>query len=140
MRKIDTLVIHTSATFPEQRVTVETIRQWHLARGFEDIGYHFVVYTDGSIHAGRPAEKTGAHTLHWNSRSLGICYIGGLDEQGRPSDTRTPQQRKALRELIADLLRTYPDIRHIYGHCDLAPKACPCFNAREEYGGMISLR
>ncbi len=94
MRKIDTLIVHTSATFPEQRVTVETIRQWHLARGFSDIGYHFVVDKDGTVYTGRPAEQPGAHTLHWNSRSLGLCYIGGLDEQGRASDTEHPNSER----------------------------------------------
>lgn len=137
MRKIDTLVIHTSATFPGQRVTVDILRQWHLARGFSDIGYHFVIDTDGTVYTGRPAELPGAHTLHWNHRSLGLCYIGGLNELGLPHDSRSPEQKTALRELIKKLLRQYPDIRHIYGHCDLAPKACPCFNAREEYEGMI---
>ena len=85
------------------------IDRWHKARGWRCIGYHFVVYRDGTVHPGRPVEQIGAHTSNHNARSIGICYVGGLDASGRPKDTRTPQQRAALRRLVSDLRKRFPD-------------------------------
>ena len=79
--------------------------------------------------------QIGAHAAGWNDKSIGICYEGGLDEQGRPADTRTYAQRCTLMDLLRQLRRDYPEAR-ILGHYQLSPyirKACPCFDAREEY-------
>ena len=62
MRHLDKIILHCSATREGQHITVDTMREWHLKRGWSDIGYHYVIYIDGSVHEGRPIEKTGAHT------------------------------------------------------------------------------
>lgn len=134
-RTINKLIVHCTATKAGQAVTVEEIRRWHLQRGFADIGYHFVVYVDGSVHAGRPVDKAGAHTSGYNTNSIGICYVGGLDSAGKPADTRTAAQKRALRELLRDLKGVYPKAT-IHGHREFANKACPCFDARAEYSGL----
>ena len=100
MRSIDKIIVHCSATREGQHVTVQQIRQWHLQRNFADIGYHYVIYLDGTVHKGRPLEKAGAHCKGYNAHSIGICYIGGLDRQGKPKDTRTAAQKAALLSLI----------------------------------------
>ena len=74
-----------------------------------------------------------AHCYPHNRHSIGICYEGGLDANGIPDDTRTPEQNKALRELLEKLPREYPRAL-IVGHRDLAPsRDCPCFDAISEY-------
>ena len=77
MRKIDEIIIHCSATAEGRNFTVEDVRRWHKARGFVDVGYHYLVYLDGSVHVGRPLAQVGAHCLGHNAHSIGVCYIGG---------------------------------------------------------------
>ena len=136
MRAIDKLIVHCSATPEGKDFTVAQIRQWHLARGFSDIGYHYVVYRDGSVHAGRAESVVGAHCKGQNARSIGICYIGGMTaDNKRAKDTRTPEQKEALLRLLGELRSRYPDAT-IHSHRDFAAKACPCFDATEEYSGI----
>lgn len=127
MRKINEIILHCAATPEGKDFTVGQIKQWHLARGFNDIGYHYVIYRDGSIHAGRNIEVAGAHTTGHNSNSIGICYIGGCDASGKhPKDTRTSEQRFALFKLVRNLMKQYNlNINQIKGHCEYANKACP---------------
>ena len=130
------IVIHCSATQSDRDYTVEQLLRDHKVRGFRTIGYHFYITRDGELHRCRPVNQIGAHAAGWNDKSIGICYEGGLDEQGRPADTRTYAQRCTLMDLLQQLRRDYPKAR-ILGHCQLSPyirKACPCFDAREEYG------
>ncbi len=131
MRTIDEIIIHCTATPAGREVTVEDIRRWHLARGFADVGYHYVVALDGTVMAGRPESQPGAHCLGHNARSIGVCYVGGLDVQGRPADTRTERQRQALRALVRQLRRRFP-AASVHGHNEFARKACPCFDVQKE--------
>jgi len=132
MKKIEKIIVHCSATKEGQHFTVEDIDRWHKARGFAKIGYHYVIYLDGSVHKGRPEEQMGAHTLGHNSTSIGICYIGGLDADGKPKDTRSREQKTSLTELINDLKMKYPGAK-VYGHYEFAAKACPCFDVKKEF-------
>ena len=132
MRSIDKIIVHCSATREGQHVTVQQIRQWHLQRNFADIGYHYVIYLDGTVHKGRPLEKAGAHCKGQNAHSIGICYVGGLDRQGKPKDTRTAAQKAALLSLIRELRQRFPRAT-VHGHREFANKACPCFDAKKEY-------
>lgn len=132
MRNIKEIIIHCSATPEGEDYTVEQIRQAHLARGFSDIGYHYVIYRDGSVHTGRPEHISGAHCLGHNSISIGVCYIGGCpprtdkDWMRHSKDTRTSAQKAALRTLVADLKARYPAAT-VHGHREFANKACPSF-------------
>lgn len=100
MRKISKIIIHCSATKEGRDYTVADIDRYHRARGFRKIGYHFVIYRDGSIHVGRTKNEIGTHCTGQNAISIGICYIGGLSSDGKPKDTRTPQQRASMLSLI----------------------------------------
>lgn len=132
--KIDAIIIHCSATPEGREFHAADIDRWHRQRGFRCIGYHYVVTLDGSVEKGRDESETGAHCVQqgMNRRSIGVCYIGGVDEAGKPKDTRTEAQKMTLRRLIEDLRRRYPSAK-VYGHRDFAPKACPCFDATAEY-------
>lgn len=132
MRRIDKIILHCSATPEGKHFTVADIDRWHRERGWKGIGYHYVIYLDGSIHKGRPEEIIGAHCSGQNAYSIGICYIGGLDAFGKAKDTRTPAQRKALRELVSDLKTRYPAAT-VHGHNEFAKKDCPCFNVQDEF-------
>lgn len=131
-RKIDKIIIHCTATAEGKDYDVATIRQWHLQRGFNDIGYHYVIYRDGSIHGGRAESKIGAHCTGQNAHSIGVCYVGGLDRNGKePKDTRTEAQKASLVRLVRGLRTKYPNAT-IHGHNEFAAKACPCFDVRKE--------
>ncbi len=135
VRDIDEIIVHCTATPAGRNVTVADIDRWHRHRGFRCIGYHYVVMLDGRVEAGRPVEEIGAHCSGHNARSIGVVYVGGLDRDGKPCDTRTPAQRRALVELITGLTKDYPRAR-VHGHRDFAAKACPCFDATMEYAGL----
>ena len=135
MRTIDSIIIHCSATKAGRNFTEKDIDTWHRTRGFSGIGYHWVVLLDGTLRKGRDESQTGAHCTQqrMNSRSIGICYIGGLDNNGRPADTRTAAQRHTLNSIIHDIRSRRGSNLKVYGHRDFAPKACPCFDAAVEY-------
>ena len=133
MRSINTIIVHCSATPEAKSFTVADIDRWLRQRGFAQIGYHYVIYLDGSVHKGRPVELVGAHCQGHNAHSIGICYIGGLAKDGKtPKDTRTPEQKSALENLLKELKAQYPAAK-IHGHRDFAAKACPSFDATKEY-------
>lgn len=136
MRRINKIIIHCTATKAGVPFTVETIRRCHVReRGWSDIGYHYVVYLDGTVHAGRALSRPGAHTRGHNAHSIGVCYVGGLDASGKPCDTRTAQQRNALLALVKELKRRFPGAT-VHGHREFANKACPCFDAKREYAAV----
>lgn len=132
MRNINKIIIHCSATPEGRHTTVEEIKRWHIARGFTNIGYHYVIYLDGTVHEGRPIEQAGAHTLGHNANSIGICYVGGVDKAMKAKDTRTPAQKAALIKLVKELKLKYPKAT-IHGHREFANKACPSFDAKAEF-------
>ncbi len=135
MRKINEIIVHCTATPRGTNFTVKDIDNWHRKRGFRCIGYHYVIYLDGGIHIGRPIEEEGAHCLDGghNKNSIGVCYIGGVAKDGYTAeDTRTPEQKEALKSLLGLLKAAFPEAK-IYGHRDFAKKDCPSFDATKEY-------
>lgn len=135
-RRITEVIVHCSATPAGRDVTAADIRRWHKEeRGFADIGYHFVVRLDGRVECGRHLSVAGAHCRGHNSRSVGVCYVGGIGSDGRPADTRTPAQRQALLGLLTALRRRFPGAS-IHGHRDFAAKGCPSFDATAEYRNL----
>lgn len=143
-RVISKILIHCSATPEGEDLTVEQIREDHKKQGWSDIGYHYVVYRDGSVHDGRDVDIQGAHCGDngGNVGSIGICYIGGVEKRRKgvaykdlkPKDTRTEAQKAALLSLLLDLRKLYPNAK-IYGHRDFDThgKTCPSFDAKREY-------
>lgn len=135
-RYIKEIIVHCTATPEGRDFSVEQIRQCHLARGFSDVGYHYVIYRDGSLHIGRPEAISGAHCYGHNAISIGVCYVGGTtDNVNVAKDTRTPAQKCALIDLLKALKKRYPGAK-IYGHRDFAAKECPSFDATKEYSNI----
>lgn len=146
MRKITLIVVHCTATRCTSSLTPQQLEESHRLRGFACCGYHYYIQRNGQTTPMRPVEKIGAHAKGYNANSIGIAYEGGLNADGNPADTRTDAQRAALVSLLTQLHEHYPDAR-IVGHRDLSPdlngngriepseyvKACPCFNAAQEY-------
>lgn len=145
MRKIDMIVIHCSATRADVPLSPRQLDEMHRQRGFDGCGYHYYVRRDGEICTMRPVDRPGAHAKGYNQHSIGVCYEGGLDEQGRPADTRTELQKRSLRVLVRVLAMDF-QTRRIVGHRDLSPdldgdgvieseewtKVCPCFDVGTE--------
>ena len=148
MRKIDEIIIHCSDSPEGRNDKAEDIRRWHKQRGFNDIGYHYIIDLDGTIEQGRPIEQAGAHCTGHNRNSIGICYIGGaywrdgVNAKGKPikgkdgktvlmpKDTRTVAQYNALTKLLKELKEQYPNAT-IHGHGEFADKACPSFDVQQ---------
>lgn len=131
MRKITEIIIHCSATIEGIDYTVNDIDCWHKARGWKGVGYHYIIYRDGTIHTGRPISQIGAHCIGHNTNSIGICYIGGLSIEGNPKDTRTEEQKMSIRSLVKQLSEIYPQAT-IHGHYEFANKVCPCFRVPDD--------
>jgi len=132
MRTIKEIIVHCAATIEGAKFDVDDIDRWHKDRGWSGVGYHYVITLNGSIQVGRKHEKIGAHAKGHNRYSIGVCYIGGLDKQRNPKDTRTDSQKESLLNVLKYLLECYPEAK-IIGHRDISAKACPSFNATEEY-------
>ena len=131
MRPIDRLFIHCSATTPKMDIGVKEIRKWHTNRGFTDIGYHFVIRRDGIIEDGRDIDKVGAHVAGYNTGSIGICMVGGVDAAMKAEDNFTVEQWRSIRNLLRILKADYPKAT-IHGHNEFANKACPSFDVQKE--------
>lgn len=155
----DTIIIHCSATKENSNFTVEQVEASHKERGFKrpnqterlkHIGYQYYIRKDGTVHKGRREDEVGAHCTNWNSRSIGICYEGGLDASGKAKDTRTPAQKAAITNLINEIARRWIIIQ-IIGHRDTSPdkngngvidpheriKECPCYDVIPEHPNYL---
>lgn len=132
MRGIKEIILHCSATKEGKDFGRIDIDRWHREQGFYGIGYHYVIRLDGTIEKGRELDVNGAHCANHNTYSVGICYIGGLDADGKAKDTRTPEQKASMHRLV-DALRTVFNIPETAVHChnEYAAKACPCFSMKD---------
>lgn len=135
------LVLHCSASRCNQDYSVELLRRDHKARGFYDIGYHFYIRKDGKKTQHRMLLEVGAHCIPYNRCSIGICYEGGLDEDGKPANTLTKEQEERITDLLINLHKLFQKAK-IVGHRDLpgaSPKECPCFDAHAIFGWIEDL-
>tara|TARA_R110001583_G_scaffold42174_1_gene134140 strand:+ start:429 stop:839 length:411 start_codon:yes stop_codon:yes gene_type:complete len=134
MREINKLIVHCTDTPEGRNVSVDEVRRWHVEeRGWSDIGYHIIIYLDGTVHEGRPIETPGAHCVGQNKNSIGIAYVGG-----KGSDTRTEEQKEALVDMLEYFKTLFPDAE-VFGHNDFSSKACPSFNAKKEYENISAM-
>ena len=139
-RPIDHIIVHCTATKADNDFHAQDINDWHRAKSWRGIGYHYVVDIDGQLEVGREISVAGAHCKapNINATSIGIVYVGGLDSEGNPADTRTPAQKATLRTLITALKSIWPKAE-VSGHRDWANKDCPCFDATSEYKDITGL-
>ena len=139
-RPIDEIIVHCSATRAGMDYKAEDIDDRHRQEpfNFKCIGYHYVIDLDGTIELGRDLKDAGAHCYGHNVNSIGVCYIGGLDSEGHPADTRTDAQKLALRALLQVLKSVWPQAE-IHGHNEYSDKQCPCFDAQREYEDITAV-
>ena len=131
------LVVHCSASQPLRSLDANAIRRWHKEKGWSDIGYHYVIKTDGTVEDGRDLMAVGAHVAGHNAESVGICMIGGVDKNGYSTNNFTQQQFQSLRKLLGELLKIFPEAV-ILGHRDFpnVKKDCPCFDVTDWWAGI----
>lgn len=124
--------VHCSATPPHMDIGLKEIRQWHRQRGWVDVGYHFIIRRDGTREIGRPIDVVGAHVEGFNSNSVGICLVGGVNKAGKAENNFTPAQFAELAKLLIELRSLYPGII-VQGHRDFpkVKKDCPSFDVRK---------
>jgi N-acetylmuramoyl-L-alanine amidase len=137
MRPLKRIILHCTATPEGKHFDVATIRRWHVKdRGWKDIGYHYVIYIDGSVHEGRPVEQVGAHTSGHNSDSIGVVYVGGVDKNGKAKDTLNEVQETAMVNLIKALREEHGEMS-LHGHNEFAAKACPSFKVKDKFAWLL---
>lgn len=149
-RKITEIIVHCEATPEGEEFSDLSVDASHKARKFTPyvkdgktwyIGYHYIIHLDGSIHACRPESIVGCHASGHNSHSIGVSYVGGCPPRTdknwmkKGKDTRTPAQKASLLKLLKELKTKYPQAK-IIGHRDVANKACPSFDAKNEYSSL----
>ena len=140
MRTISYIIIHCADTYSHMDVGASEINEWHVKRGWNGIGYHYVIRRNGTIESGRDEQDVGAHVVGHNLNSIGVCWVGGKGNNQKPEDNRTERQKQALRSIINGLHSKYPDAI-IAGHNDFDKnKACPCFNVEIEFGWLNKLQ
>ena len=135
-RHIKLIVIHCADTYSKMDIGAKEIKQWHLTRGWSDIGYHFVIRRDGIIETGRDIDVMGAHCRNYNQDSIGICYVGGRGDDEKPTDNRTDAQKKTLAALIVSLQAEYPNAL-VKGHNELSNKDCPSYDVKKDMDNLL---
>jgi N-acetylmuramoyl-L-alanine amidase len=136
VRKLDRIILHCTATPEGRHVDVDTIRVWHKTRGWSDVGYHFIIYIDGSVHVGRAVEKTGAHVAGHNATTIGVVYVGGTDAAGKAKDTMNERQETAFVNLVKHLRDQFGPLT-LHGHNEYAAKACPSFIVKDKFKWLV---
>ncbi|MCP4587455.1 N-acetylmuramoyl-L-alanine amidase [Pseudoalteromonas sp.] len=132
MREINRIILHCTATVEGLELKASTIDLWHKKRGWSEIGYHYVLYADGTIATGRDIRKKGAHAKGHNYDSVGVAYVGGIDKNKTPKDTMTMQQEMAFLHLVNSLRVVFGDMS-VHGHNEFSSKSCPSFDVQEKY-------
>ena len=133
-KKTDSIIIHCAATKASMDIGYKEIREWHVDQnGWDDVGYHFIIKRNGQYEKGRPEGYSGAHAPSHNSRSIGICLVGGMADDGGPENNFTLEQFLTLKDLVNMIMDKYSDITEILGHCDVQDNKpnCPGFNVKE---------
>ena len=133
-KKTEMIVVHCAATKPSMDIGFKEIRKWHVEdNGWDDVGYHYIIKRNGTQEVGRPEAFQGAHAPAVNSKSIAICLVGGMAQDGSAENNFTIEQFLTLKDLIKKLKMTNPNIVEIVGHCDIQDNKpnCPGFNLKE---------
>ena len=138
--RTDYIVVHCAATKPTMDIGFTEIDQWHKRRGWLGCGYTWIIRRNGIIETGRALEQVGAHVKGFNHNSVGICLVGGIDEDGDPDANYTQKQWDTLDSLVDVMTKIYPNAA-VVGHNDLDPnKACPVFEVTEWLSQIKEIR
>ena len=133
-KKTDSIIIHCAATKKSMDIGYKEIREWHVDQnGWDDVGYHYIIRRNGKLEKARPEEYSGAHAPSHNSRSIGICLVGGMADDGGPENNFTLEQFLTLKDLVNMVMNKYSDITEVLGHCDVQDNKpnCPGFDVKQ---------
>ena len=144
MRGIKRIFVHCTAG--SQRQTVADLQAEFKRKGWKNPGYHYVIQADGTVKQLLGEQFVSNGVKGYNSTSVNVAYMGGIDADGKAVDNRTDAQKASLITLLKELKGRYPNAE-IMGHRDISPdtngngivdpweriKECPCFDAKEEY-------
>ena len=133
-KKTEMIVVHCAATKPSMDIGYKEIRKWHVEdNGWDDVGYHYIIKRDGTVEVARAEAFQGAHAPAVNSKSIAICLVGGMAEDGDAENNFTLEQFLSLKDLIKKIKMTNPNIVEVVGHCDVQDNKpnCPGFNLKE---------
>ncbi len=133
-KKTEMIVVHCAATKPSMDIGFKEIRKWHVEdNGWDDVGYHYIIKRDGTVEVARAEAFQGAHAPAVNSKSIAICLVGGMAEDGDAENNFTLEQFLSLKDLIKKIKMTNPNIVEVVGHCDVQDNKpnCPGFNLKE---------
>ena len=133
MRDIKYIVIHCTASQPNTKKEA-ILSYWKNTLKWKTVGYHRLIDANGVIHELAKFEQITNGVKGYNSQSIHFSYIGGIDEAGRPKDTRTIKQKESLLYLVKQAKKQFPNAI-VQGHKDFkgVAKACPSFEAKNEY-------
>lgn len=126
------LVVHSSNTKPRQKVNKAFMERIHRMKGRLWVGYHQIIDRKGNIETGRSLDQPGAHAPGFDSKSIGICLAGGMDQEGNLVDNFTDAQKESLLQLLAVLQLKFPQAL-VVGHRDLpnTSTTCPQFDIKQ---------
>ena len=136
MRNINYIAIHCTATQPE--ASIASIQNyWKNNLGWKNPGYHYIIDRFGNVVNLLPIELVSNGVQGYNSQTINISYVGGIDKSGKPKDTRTEAQKQSILKILKELRVKFPKAK-IQGHRDFpnVKKACPSFDAKKEYSLM----
>lgn len=135
MRKLEEIIVHCSATKPSMNIGAAEIRKWHVEeRGWDDIGYHYVIRRDGSLEFGRPLTEVGAHAFGHNENTVGVCLEGGMSEEGKDQFNFGYAQLTCLAQ-VRQWLKMLHGVSKIKGHNQVSDKPCPMFDVEALFSG-----
>lgn len=139
MRPIKYIVMHCTATNQDAKID-SIVRYWRKVLGWKNNGYHYIIDKNGNYTKITDLDKIANGVKGYNQYSIHISYIGGIDSKGNPIDNRTIAQKNTQLYLARDLKRKFPNAI-IQGHRDFpnVKKACPCFNAKEEFSDIFDI-
>lgn len=136
-RKIKRLIFHCTAT--SQSATVASIQKyWKEKLGWKSPGYHIIVKPDGSWTQLTDFNAISNGVTGYNSDSINVSYIGGIDAKGKAIDNRTPQQKEIFEIIYYAFKEKLPNIT-FHGHNEFANKACPSFNVKTWIASLTKL-
>jgi len=128
-REVTRIFLHCSASDQDHHDDIGVIKQWHLDRNFNGVGYHYFIKKNGEVQAGRSLERNPAAQRNHNHSTIAICL------HGLRKENFTRAQLEALYALCWKINLAYSGEVTFHGHCEVANKSCPVF----DYKSVLNL-
>lgn len=141
--KLDVVCFHCSATYEGEEKDLAWFEKVHIEeRGWSNVAYGLIIHLDGRIEMTRGrridydpfilSDEFTFGILGKNGKVIDICYVGGLDINGKAKDTTTPEQNAAIKHIMENFIKVNPNIKFA-GHYQFANKACPSWKIEDKF-------